>query len=235
MENVPRNRAYPSNQRKPAVGKMPVTKQQVIAMLSSRIEEKCCYATTTNTGVTTTGTLTRMSGVAQGVGQSSRIGDEITLRKFVFAFTATVGATGLVAAADQYNVVRLMVFRYLTDDTVAPPVVANILNTSTTSNLTLASLNFDNRENFKVLYDENIVLYNTPVYSSSTAAPAWYHGVGGTLSHKRIEVPLRGKIDFDTSAGVSGNGHVYTLLVSDSAFSPNPTCEVVSSTIYTDA
>lgn len=215
----------------PKVSK-PVTRQQVLQMISARMEPKFSYGTTGATGVTTSGILTRMTGMAQAIGQSARTGDEVNLKSFQFSYTATVGATGLVAAADQYNVVRLILFRYHLDDAIAVPVVASVISTSVTSNLTIAPLNRDNSEQYTILYDENIVLYNTPIWNGS--ATAWYHGVGGTLSYRSPVIQLKGKIQY-SNAGVNGEGHVYALLVSDSAFTPNPVVEVVSTVVYTDA
>jgi len=201
-------------------------------MLNSKLELKYAYATTSSSTVSTAGQLTRLTSIAQGIGQSARAGDEVSLKTITWRWTATVGAAGLIAAADQFNVIRAIVFRYHLDDAIAAPTVAQILNTSTSTNLTIAPLNFDNVEEYTILKDENIVLYNTPIWNGS--AVTWQHGVGGTLSGSQAPISLKGKIAF-SNAGVNGANHVYVLFVSDSAFAPNPLIELVSTVTYTDA
>lgn len=220
-----------SNLRKPNY----VTKQQVRQMLASEIETKSGLVGYGVTAATTTGTFYRMTGVSNGVTSTTRIGDELTLKKFQFRYTVQVGAVGLIAAADQYNTVRVIFFKWLGDDAVNPPLVASLLATGASANLTLAPYNYDQRALYSILYDKTHVVFNTPVWNGS--AVLWAHGPSSNFtSPDLMSLPAGrlGKIDFHNNL-VSGTGHVYALIVSDSAFAPNPTTELVAEFLFTDA
>jgi hypothetical protein len=206
-------------------------RQQVKNMLRSELEVKATIITTGAITVSTTGVLTKMTPIANGIGPAARIGDEAHLRRLRFRYSVTVGATGLLAAADQFNTVRIILFKYLIDDTTAP-VTGGILTSTVTGNLTLAPYNLDQRDEYKIYYDKSVVVYNTPNWNGT--AITWNHGVGGTVVSGEIEIPIKGKIQYNNGT-VLGTGNIYCLLVSDSAFAPNPTCELVSAIEYTDA
>lgn len=209
-----------------------VQMNQVKQLISATIEHKAFAATTSSITVPTSGVVTRMSGIPSGPGRLQRVGDQVTLKKITFRYLIQVGATGLIAAADQYNTVRVILFRWNEDDGAAAPVTSNVLNGSVSSNVTLWNFNYDDRQLYHVLYDKTHVVFNTPVWNGS--AVTWSHGVGGTfVSPNTISMPLASKIEFDFDA-IPGTGHIYSLLISDSAFAPNPTCELVTEIEYLD-
>lgn len=211
----------------------PVSKAQVLQMLKGFIETKYGLFTTGVVNVATTGTLTKLTVIAQAVGQSARIGDQVRLKSMQVRYSITVGAPGLLAAADQFNTVRLIVFKWKIDDSVTVPTASDILNTTTTTNLAIAPHSWDTKEKYDILYDSAHVVFNSPIWNG--AAVTWQHGVGGTYATPR-EIQLRnlGLIDF-TAATTSGVGQIYSLLLSDSAFAPNPTCELAGIFEFYDA
>jgi len=218
-------------QRRPKGGATAVTKAQVREMIRGEVELKYGTYDTTNFAVPLAGSFTKLTPMAQGVGKSARVGDEVHLRSLTFKYTITVGAVGLVSVADQYNAVRVVVFKYLEDDGLASPN-NNILSAASANN-TLNPINPDYRDQYKVLYDHTHVVFNAPIWNGS--AVSWQHGVGGTYATEvPIKVPLQGKINFQQGA-VTGVGHIYMACWSDSAFTPNPTLEFVSVVEYTDA
>lgn len=202
-------------------------KQQVRAMLSARIESKVFGANVIQF-VGTTGACYPLSAVTQGVGMNSRVGDALKLQKLTFSYTVTVGATGIISAADQYNIVRFVVFQYHADDAVAP-VTTNILYSATV----VSQHNYDNRRDYRILYDKNHVVYNTPVWNGS--AVTWAHGTGGTIATpKPVVINLSSSVQYDSN-GVTGAGNLYLLVLSDSAFSPYPGIVFSSLLTYSDA
>jgi len=206
-------------------------KNQVRAMLSNVPEVKAyLYDTTQN--VATGGTNTRISGMAQGLTTTNRIGDCIRRREIGFMYTITVGAAGVLAAADIYNTVRVVIFSWLVDDTVAP-TVDQILDTSLATANTISLPNNDTAHLYKIHYDMSHVVFNTPIWNG--AAVTWQHGVGGTYqTPKPVRIPLKGIIDYNNTA-VSGKNNLYVLLISDSAFAPNPTIEFSSRLLFQDS
>lgn len=206
-------------------------KRQVRDMMRGRAEVKALdvdYAAQ----VTTAGTVVKLTSVAQGVSHVQRVGDALFRKDMDILYSITVGATGLIAAADQYNTVRVLIFEWLEDDGLVAPTVANVLDTGLVTIKTLAQYNWDTKHLYRILYDRQHVVFNQPVWNG--AAIQWAHGEDGTFATPSpITIGLNGRIDFDADATV-GKGHVYALLISDSAFTPNPAIEFVSRFRFTD-
>jgi len=217
---------------KPNVPLNALQKRQIRDMLRSENETKAFDTTTNSFTVSTAGSVAKLTTVTQGATQVTRVGDRLRKRQLDFKYQLQVGAVGLIAAADQYNTVRVIVFQWLMDDGLAAPVVANIL-TTTPTNKSLAMYNFDTDHDYKILYDRTHVLYNTPVWNG--AAVQWAHGDGGSfVNEKVVSLQLKGEIEFDAGSAF-GTGHLYALFISDSAFAPNPSCEFVSRLLFEDS
>jgi len=207
-------------------------KRQVRDMMRAEIEVKAFDTTTNSFTVSTAGSVAKLTTVTQGVTRQTRVGDRLKKKQLAFKYSVQVGATGLIAAADQYNTVRVIIFMWTQDDGLAAPVVANIL-TTTPTNKSLAMYNYDTDHDYKILYDRSHVVYNTPLWNG--AAVQWNHGDGGTFCNDRVmTIDLKGDIEFDADSSF-GTGHIYALFISDSAFAPNPTCEFVSRLLFEDS
>jgi len=213
----------------------PLTREQraqVRQMIEAKIERKAFAFSTGFIAVTTAGTTTRLTGIASGSGRVQRVGDLVTVKKLSFRYVVQVGATGLIAAADQYNTVRVIVFRWLEDDGAVAPVTSNILSGLASSNVTLQNYNYDDKQLYQVLHDKTHVVFNTPIWNGSAAQ--WQHGVEGTfVTPETVEYKMNSPIEFDFD-NIQGTGHLYVLLVSDSAFTPNPSIEFVAEVEYLD-
>ena len=196
--------------------------------MAANIEEKAHYVTSAST-VSTAGQFVALSSVPQGIGRVQRIGDVLRKKRLNFAYTITAGAPGILATADQYNVVRVLIFVWKQDNGLATPTTANILNTSTTT----SPYNWDVRHDYQVLYDKSHVVHNTPFWNG--AAVQWDHGVGATYTlPSQYTLPLKGMVEFDADS-TSGDNHVYLMLISDSAFTPNPSYTFNSQLMFEDA
>jgi hypothetical protein len=207
-------------------------RQQVKQMITSSQELKVFYATVGSLTVPPAGVLTRLTSVTQGVGFTQRVGNELAIKKFIFKYAIQVGATGIISAADEFNTVRVIIFRWKNDDTFAFPAIGDILDLSA-GTITNRTYNFDTRMDYHVLYDQSHVVFNTPIWNG--AAVQWNHGVGSNYaSPAPIVLPNAvGKILFENNA-ITGNGHIYSLVVSDSAFSPHPTFEQATEIQFID-
>lgn len=220
----------------PAVGELPLSalqKRQVRQMLRAVQEIKVLDVNTGSTSVTTAGVTAKLSSVAQGASQNQRVGDQLLAKQLQFMYTITVGATGLIAAADQYNTVRVIIFEWHQDDGLAAPTVANILDTGLSVTKTISAYNWDTNHDYRILYDQSHVVFNTPIWNG--AAVTWSHGVGGTFAtSKPVTIPLSHKLDYDAST-TFGTRMIYALFISDSAFTPNPTIEMTSRFLFEDS
>jgi hypothetical protein len=200
-------------------------------MITAKIERKCWNYSTGPVSVTTTGTFYKLSSVPQDVTDDGRVGDAIHMSHMELRYSITVGATGLIAAADEFNTVRLLIFKWLEDDGLTVPTTALILSTIGTAG-TNRMHSYDTRHLYKVYYDKQHVVYNTPYWNG--AAVAWAHGVGANFATPTAtRLPVSGPLVFDADQ-IVGQGHIYALLISDSAFTPNPTMEVVTALVYDD-
>jgi hypothetical protein len=212
----------------------PKQKQQVRAMLSSQLETKQKTFGVNAVAVTTAGTCYDMTALVQDNTESGRVGDRVQLKSVDFRYTITVGATGLIAAADQFNTVRVIIFKWRENDAVDSPTTAKLLDVIAGYPTSILLPNRNLEHQYKVYYDKTHVVYNTPLWNG--AAVAWYHGVGGTMctDNHHISGPL-GFIEFEPPAGFQGEGNLYLFVGSDSAFAPNPTITCLANIRYTDA
>lgn len=201
-------------------------------LLRNEVEVKAFDTTTNSFTVSTAGSVAKLTTVTQGATQVTRVGDRLKKKRLDFKYSIQVGATGLIAAADQYNTVRVIIFEWHMDDGLAAPVVANVL-TTTPTNKSLAMYNYDTDHDYRILYDRSHVVYNTPIWNG--AAVQWNHGPDGTFCNERVQtLELKGDIEFDAGSSF-GTGHLYALFISDSAFAPNPSCEFVSRLLFEDS
>lgn len=151
----------------------------------------------------------------QGVADGQRVGDKIMIKEFDFKFNLIFG--------DPTQVVRIILFRWYEDNTVAPTaaqILQNPLGFSVNS-----GINHDNIKKglFHIMVDRTYALSGT----GSTASIARTIKVfGRRLGRKGIEF---------NNGLVTGNNHIYALFISDSTAAPNPTLNWYSRLTYTDA
>ena len=163
--------------------------------------------------VSTTGRVTLLTAVTQGVGVSQRVGERLQPVALHLKFQSTVEPT------DTYNNVRYIVFKWKDDDTLIAPVMANVLGTTFGGlDEVLNEFQWTTRSNFQVLLDVT--------HSVDTAGPR------SKITRHRLK--LRGHIEYETNL-TTGVGNIYLIRVSDSAVAPSPSMGVYSRLYFKDA
>jgi len=150
---------------------------------------------------TTTGTLTLLSGIAQGTDVGQRVGNSI--------FVTDVRVSGRVvinAAVTSFSTARLVLLRD-NENSGAAPVLSDILEATGSTVVTRSPRNFLNRKRFTFLYDELFVL----APNSPSALP-----IGFDMKINR-EVRYRGT---GNTVAAAAEGTLYLMCVSDETSSP---------------
>jgi len=203
--------------------------------LNNEIEVKWFLAELGSTAVSTTGQVSVLTAIGQGVNRDARVGDRVKLRKLTVNFRMVAGVGGALASADAYNNCRIIVFRWYQDNAVDVPTRDSILRVSalTTTDYTIASYNKDFSEQFKIIMDENFTVYNAPVWNGSAVLVEPGPGHVKVISKTYANLGDR-HLDFGNNA-TTGTNHIYVLCVTDSAFAPHATFSFSSLVEYQDA
>lgn len=227
-KHIPQRRGRKLNKRQ---------KLEVKKMIAVKQEHKAFLYDSTATAVTTAGIIKPLSDIATGAGYNLRAGDQLTVTSLSFKYDIQVGAVGLIAAADQYNSVRVIVFKWYNDSGLGAPATANIITAATDP--VNAMYDFDGRHLYKVIYDRTHTVFNTPNWNGTAAAPYWSSGIQAHYDCPKV-ITVSGKklgkktISYDIGT-TDGVGKYYALFISDSAFTPNPTIDFNSEMIFTDS
>jgi hypothetical protein len=191
------------------------------SQLASHIEIKYNPLGIPSTNVPSTGLVQLFSGIAQGVSKIQRIGDRIALKRLAMRCKVVCSTGGIFASADSYNVVRIILIRWLADDAVETPVLSKVLALPTgTTDYTIAPYNNDAGEKFIVIDDFVTVVFNTPTYTGT--------GVNVEAGYGHVRLFQREYMKFGephieyTANATTGVGNLYMLAVSDSTVSPSP-------------
>lgn len=213
-------RRFRRRARKFGPGRSLATKSYVKKLVHKESETKFFDTTPFNgSGIDTTGSFAILSGVAQGIQDSQRIGDKLTLRACRIAYTMVPG--------DPYNVVRIVVFQWYPNTVLTIPTASLIVEALGINYM--APIRHDHVNNqFKVLYDKRFTM----------VLPA-AAGIGADSSVRtgNIIVPMkwvRKSVDF-TSASTNAANHLYVYVVSDSAIAANPSITLTSRIWYDDS
>lgn len=161
--------------------------------------------------IDTSGIISTLNNVVQGLDYTNRIGDSIKLQRIEIRIAASMGSTGTK------TFLRIMLVRDL-DNYGTKPTVADILQTVHY----LAPKKYLNNERFAVLYDELECLSS----------------INDTNTITHIDMPHSGHIKFlgTTAADASnGKGSLYILWLSNEAAGTNaPTVAFNSRLYFTD-
>lgn len=214
------NRRARPRRRRPAGRKLaPAQRKQVKAMIKSNIELKYYAGSLLPTSITSTGACSPVGNIAQGAGQGQRVGDSFQYSLFNFR----VVITNNLVAADTSNKVRFIVFQWKPNDLTAPAVTDILLSATWDS-----QYEFDNRHQYRILYDRTFFL--TPILegTTNTVAPN-----STRLLNFKLKPKLK-KVDC-TFGTVNGTNKLYILYISDSLVPVHPTIEYLTNVYYTDA
>lgn len=163
---------------------------------------------------TAAGIVSVLNMPAQGDSLSTRDGDEIVVKKLQFRLNMII--------ADTTNIVRLVVFRWADDNTLA----ANI----PTPNQVLQTLSATSFYNYTTYRDGQMV----PIYDRTWALSSGGDQdkfVKGSIYGKKLG---KKKIIFD-AAVITGNDQIYYMLISDSVGAPHPSVGGNFRMTYTDS
>lgn len=168
--------------------------------------EKKYYSFSSNTApISDLGTLLRLTEVAQGTTDVTRIGDQLTIRSLQFNFSALV--------ADSTNLLRLVIFQWFEQTGTIPtyPDMSQILIDTGSGRAVFSPYSHDYRYDFKVLFDRTYVLdgVQVPVITRK-------------IFIKRFP-PKHRKIQFVGASNTNYTNGLFALLVSDSAAATHPT------------
>lgn len=140
-----------------------------------RNQENKRHDTDFTAGVNNAGTISSLSDVTSGVGDTQRIGDSFLM--------GTISFKGRIVFADQYNAIRMIVFQWHEDST---PLVSDLLLTFNWRSL----YNVDKHQKYKILFDK--IYFTDNVMKLQTAV------------HGRVRIP-RKKLQFNALTTVGTN------------------------------
>jgi hypothetical protein len=183
---------------------------------------------------TNAGFVTPITQVVQGIGHNQRLGDRIRPVAFSIRFSIIASENTIFGAADRWDPVRVIIFRWFDDSTPALPVTNDILIAGTSGDRTLAPYNRSESPRYKILYDRTFTLNSTPVWNGANVI--FELGPGSTTSEV---VVLKGKkvtpiMEFENGA-VTGSNQLFLLTVTSSGFTPHPFLGMDSELGFTDA
>jgi len=212
-------------------------KKAIHNMIAAELEVKY-YTFGLSTTVSNTGSCTSFTTLAAGLQGYARVGDRIEVKKIEFNYRVAAPVGGLLTAADSYDTVRVILFRWKPDDSVDVPVIANLLSPpigAAHSESALYNYNRDKADKYRILYDRVHTVFNSPVWDGSAVRTAAGFGHSLTESVTFTGKKCGGKF-IDYMAGTNtGLGNVYVAIVSDSAFSPHPAFVCSVQIDFTDA
>jgi hypothetical protein len=199
------NNNKPRSQRAKDKGK--ITKNQVKQMIqSSKVAKFWDFYSAYGASTFVTGDLT---SIPAGTGANVRAGLEVRARKLKLNYLVTIG--------DAYNVLRLIIFRWVPNDASDVPGDNEIFSTRFTSGSAdpMATFFGEKPSRFKVLYDKIHTL-----------------DVAHVIQATELSLDLGFDISFNPGAN-TGRNHIYFATITDSAVVPNPGIQIYS-TMYFD-
>lgn len=185
-------------------------KKEVKSLVKRQMKGEAKYFLTVgSTAVTYNGTLVRLSSVPQSAGASNdttRIGDAIQPTSLQLNYTFyNIGAPG----ANPYESdCRVIVFRWLVDDSLTAPTAGLIVNSVGGVSSAISTFNHDQRGNFEVLYDKLHLI------SNSTLQP--------TNKPVRASIKVNSKKIQYVAGATNGLSNIYLMIIGDSDTATDP-------------
>jgi len=181
------------------------------------IETKFFDTIITSTTQSTTGSITSLSQMGQGLNSTSRVGDSIRIQHIEVRGRVTISTAAVT------SLVRFMIVRDL-DGYGTVPAVTDVLETAVAVSAPLAPYKFNKRQRFSILYDEIFALAGGATADGSSTQVFTF-----SSAHQ-------GHILYLGTGAVSasdGKGTIYYLAVSDEATN-TPTVALTSRILFTD-
>lgn len=159
-----------------------------------------------------------LSSIPQGSAQSQRVGDTLWIKGVSFRYEIAT------ANSDIFNLVRVIIFSWIPNTSSITPGSTSILESPLTQ-VVQSFYNYEGRQDFCVFYDSIMAMTGT------ASAPTI-----GSLRHVEQHIAFSGKgyeLQYNPGA-TTGTRQIYTLVMSDSAVSPNPAIDLWARLYYTD-
>jgi hypothetical protein len=197
----------------------PVSKQAVKQMIMGNLEQKFFDTKTYLQSATSTPAQDALSAVPQGDTDNARDGDAINLIKLWYKFECYI--QGIGGTNDFSNQVRLIFYQWHPMSTGAAPVPANVLlDLSVAQSATMSAYQWDNRKDYKILYDRT--------FNLSGNGPSDM-GTMGTINLKNVQSR------FSNGSSTLATNQIYSMVMSDSLVATHPQFNLYTRVIYTDA
>lgn len=227
-----------------------VVQRMVRAALDGELEMKWHTQIANGTAILLAGTMLQLTTIPQGSTANNRTGDRVKLKRLTFSYGVLCSVGGVIfSAADYYDRVRLIIFRYHASTAVATPGAADLLNGGL-ADLITASYNVNQENDVTILWDSAHTVYNTPVYDGTNVklfpGPDHVWQSPRPIVITNFDKPARmapkvralntepNVVDFLTGSS-QAYGHLYLFSCSDSAFTPHPTLNFECTLEYHDA
>lgn len=213
-----------------------VVRREVKDVLSGIQEVKNYTGGQPAVAIAATGTVLSMTPIPQGDGEGQRSGEQIVLKSCHVNMKVMVGAQGVIASADEWDALRVLVFRWHEDDSVNPPTLAKLLKLGPAcTDYTVAPHNLDYKHQYSMMMDKVFDVFNSPVWNGS--ALLWENGPFSVVSKNGMNLTSRmgnRHVNYVGNA-TTGSGMIYVLAVSDSNFASHPTLSFQWVVEYTDS
>lgn len=174
------------------------------------------------------GTITdHITDIAQGVTDTTRVGDELTLVHIKVRGAILNGTSNL------YNDIRIIVFQYKNSDNT--PIMDNLLQNSVISGATRSAYSARAQD-----YMNEYIVLADHVYHLEGGTPnaANYGQSGQYAKHVEFNVPLKyakKKVQYEAATNAAVNG-IYVMVIGSSAnVASNPQVALQWAVTYTDA
>jgi len=193
---------------------------QVRQLISSTQEHKFIDTKLFATAATTTAQQFAIASIPQGDTDSARDGDRVKLIGLEFRFDTYLQGFG--GTNDFTNTVRLTFYQYRPMSSGSHPVIADIYqdSNSVAQSPTSSAFNWDNRADYKILYDRRFFL--------SGNGPA-------VVGENVVRVPLKGCIQYSSGSNTLGQNQLFYIMSSDSLVATHPLINIYTRVTYTDA
>lgn len=192
------------------------SKQEIDVIVNKAIKKKLkqvqelkSFDTGLSTSADSTGALQKISTIPQDDSDSGRDGDALHVMKVELRVS--------FVPADTTNVIRLVVFRWMQDDSSAAPSSAtDVLQTAN-------PYSPYNRDNYRA---KKFLVLDDYLSAVGLAGPC--------IDKHHVDKNTQFNITYQSSA-TTGNSQIYVLRISDSTASTHPTVSYVARVWYTDS
>lgn len=199
--------------KRQAVKKL-ATKQYVKKLVRKEAETKY-NDNLFSASVDTTGTLIDVFDPAQGVADTDRVGDKVTLRGMRMSFK--------MAAADTSNYVRIVLFQWYPNSNLSVPTIGTVLFDVSTGDRAMTSPYVHDYQNqFHVIYDKvfTLAINSDTIIRTRTFKPNFKY--------------VKKTVEF-TAGTVNASNKLYVFAISDSGAISHPTVFMYTRVFYDDS